>query len=412
MGNAIYQHVVQYVTGLFEQYKSPNLVYHDLNHTRKVVKRVLEIAGHYQLTDKEVLTAFVAAWFHDVGYLFGEFPEHEQRSAEMMREFISKETDDVALINNIAQCILVTRPSAQPATLLQEILCDADTYHFGTKEFRKTNKLIKKELLLSHSGSALTDWQSKTLEILENHRFYTGYCKSLLDDGKRTNIERLKTAIRKHIGHGHAEYDGDEDDDTSLNQKDSLLPRGIQTMFRLASANHLRLSEMADRKAHILISVNSIIISVILTIFIKRAEAEGPGLFPALVFLVTALVTIILAILSTRPKVTQGNFVKQEILDKKTNLLFFGNFYKSTVEEYEWAMSILMKDHKYLYSVMVKDLHQLAVVLAQKYKLIRLAYDTFMIGLIITVITFLIVTFMNHRPVDVSAITNGYGSPL
>jgi hypothetical protein len=43
------------------------------------------------------------------------------------------------------------------------------------------------------------------------------------------------------------------------------------------------------------------------------------------------------------------------------------------------------------------DIHQLGVVLARKYKLIRLAYTVFMIGLFVSVIAFMI-AIMVHTP--------------
>ncbi len=48
------------------------------------------------------------------------------------------------------------------------------------------------------------------------------------------------------------------------------MSKGIQTMLRLTSENHLKLSDMADHKANILISVNAIIISVILGVLLRK----------------------------------------------------------------------------------------------------------------------------------------------
>jgi len=104
----------------------------------------------------------------------------------------------------------------------------------------------------------------------------------------------------------------------------------------------------------------------------------------------SSVVTIIFAILSTRPKVTSGVFTREDIENKKINLLFFGNFYKMPLEEYDWAMNEMMKDRDYLYSNMIKDLYYLGLVLQRKYNLLRIAYNFFMIGIIITVVAFVI----------------------
>ncbi|HUP12160.1 MAG TPA: Pycsar system effector family protein, partial [Niastella sp.] len=189
---------------------------------------------------------------------------------------------------------------------------------------------------------------------------------------------------------------GGEKDETSK-QKNSFITRGIQTMLRLTSENHVELSNMADGKASILISVNAIIISVILSVLIRRIEVDTHLTIPTFIFLASSLATIIIAIMATRPKVSTGNFSREDILNKSTNLLFFGNFYKTQLNEYKWAMTTMMRDPDYLYSSLIMDIHQLGIVLARKYKLIRLAYTVFMIGLFISVLAFMI-AIMVHTP--------------
>ncbi len=106
--------------------------------------------------------------------------------------------------------------------------------------------------------------------------------------------------------------------------------------------------------------------------------------------LMSSVITIIFAILSTRPKVTSGIFTREDVEAKKVNLMFFGNFYKMPLHEYDWAMNEMMKDRDYLYSTMIKDLYYLGLVLQRKYNLLRIAYNLFMTGIIITVIAFVI----------------------
>jgi hypothetical protein len=175
----------------------------------------------------------------------------------------------------------------------------------------------------------------------------------------------------------------------------NLLNKGIQTMLRLTSDNHLQLSNMADGKANILISVNAIIISVILSVLLRRLEVDTHLTIPTVIFLLFSLTTIVLAILATRPKVSGGRFSKSDILNKKTNLLFFGNFHKATLQEYEWGMREMMKDQDYLYGALIKDIYYLGVVLGKKYKLLRLAYFVFMIGIIISVVAFTLAVALN-----------------
>lgn len=60
-------------------------------------------------------------------------------------------------------------------------------------------------------------------------------------------------------------------------------------------------------------------------------------------------------------------------------------------------MNNMMRDPDYIYGSMIQDIHQLGVVLARKYKLIRLAYTVFMIGIFISVMAFMLAIIM-HQP--------------
>jgi len=164
----------------------------------------------------------------------------------------------------------------------------------------------------------------------------------------------------------------------------------VETMFRTTSTNHIRLSSMADSKAHIMISVNSIIISVILGVLFRRLEDYPNLIIPAFIFLLTGVLTIIFSVLATRPNINIGKFTKADIDSKKTNLLFFGNFHKMSLEEYSWGMTEMMKDNDYVYGSMIQDIYHLGVVLGKKYRQLRIAYNIFMFGLIISVLAFLI----------------------
>lgn len=394
----IYKKVENFVTELYEKNQTDSLVFHNLSHTEKVVERAKEIGQQYQLSEKDQFILYSAAWFHDAGHLFVDPSQHEIKSAELMRDFLSRYVEDDEVLREIGDCILATRMPRNPDTTLQQIICDADTYHLGTKEFRTTNKQVKKEYELRKIQVPPGGWKKSSFNFIENHVFYTDYCKNLLDKGKQDNIERL----RKKLGDETDEDDsqttvttttpifGEQDmkEKKGNDKKNTLLSRGIQTMLRLTSDNHLELSGMADGKANILISVNSIIISVILTVLLRRLEVDTHLTIPTIIFLAFSVATIIIAILATRPKISMGTFSREDIITKRTNLLFFGNFHKASLEEYEWGMSQMMRDQDYLYGALIKDIHQLGVVLGRKYKLIRLAYNVFMIGIIVSVLAF------------------------
>jgi len=415
MANNIYKQVENHVSELFESNPKPKLIFHSFEHTKNIVKRTEEIAAHYKLSEKEMLAVYIAAWFHDTGHLFTGPENHEEKSVELMRSFMHTQTPDEELIKIISGCIMATKRNKEPVTLLEQIVCDADTYHLGTKDFKKTNKQVRREV--DHdSKNPMTkiEWDLHTLEFLEKHKYYTSYCIELLNAGKLENIDRLreKTVQATVKQEDNSLFGLDKKNDAKQDkQSNSLVSKGIQTMLRLASGNHLRLSDMADRKANILISVNAIIISVSISVLFRKFDENPELTYPTIIFISFSVATIVLAILATRPVISTGIFNKEDITNKKTNLLFFGNFYKASLEDYKWGMSIMMRDPEYLYGSLIKDVYYLGVVLGRKYKLLRIAYNVFMIGIVISVIAFTYFMFSGTAH-NAPIITNPTSSPI
>lgn len=422
------KHVEEYVTDLFEKMHSPTLAFHDIDHTKKVVKRSKEIGSHYNLTTKEMFVLVTAAWFHDTGYLFTEPKNHENVSCEVIKRFMKDHIHDEELIGEIEGCIMATKLPANPKNLMEQIICDADTYQLGTKEFKETNKQVMEELRLRNGEVDIERFRDNTIRFFKTHQYFTSYARELLDGRKAKNLGKLEEKkerreekkkeqkIENEVFPLTEEQKIEEEKielmDLSEVHKDKsgLMGKGIQTMLRLTSSNHLRLSELADHKANILISVNSIIISVILSVLLRKLSEETYLIIPTVIFLLVAVTTIVISILATRPKISGGSFTMEDVKAKKTNLLFFGNFYKATYDQYNEAMRNMMLDTDYLYGSLIKDIYYLGAVLGRKYRLIRLAYNIFMIGIVVSVIAFAIAAFFNNG--TSGTVINGTGSPL
>ena len=400
----------EYVSSMFDEYTSECLHFHNLDHTKQVVKRTNEIAAHYELSSRDSLILFIAAWFHDTGYLFVSPHLHEEKSVELMKEFAEKLQLPAEDVDEIAGCIMVTKLPRNPANALQKIMCDADTYHLGTKDFSKYNKILRKEFkCTSPETFSIRIFNDHTIDFFNEHQFYTEYCSQLLNDQKEKNMKKLMKKIKEN--ELMADLQGPVNEPKQLAEKRGT-KKGVQTMLRLTSSNHIQLSEMADSKANILISVNAIIISVILTVMLRKLQTDPYLTIPSFLFLAFSVGTIVTAILATRPKLSSGIFMEDDIQNKTTNLLFFGNFHKMQVNQYDKAMRTMMQDPDYLYSSMIQDIYYLGAVLGKKYKLIRLSYNIFMIGIIISVAAFAVAALINAGTTQPGTVTNSTGSPF
>lgn len=187
--------IERYVRDLFHDHIREDLVYHNLVHTEKVIERIAEIESHYFLKEEEKCILYSAGWFHDTGHLFVPANLHEQKSADLAREFLSSLNIDENILSLIVRCILVTKFPGDPQSLPEKIICDADLFHLGTEEFIVADNLVKKEFELQHSFVPV-DWNEMTLSFLEAHRFHTGYCQGLLNEGKIKNINLVMGLIK------------------------------------------------------------------------------------------------------------------------------------------------------------------------------------------------------------------------
>ncbi|HEY5826238.1 MAG TPA: Pycsar system effector family protein [Cyclobacteriaceae bacterium] len=387
--HAVIDQAKEHVKSLFRSKRDDRFVYHNESHTERVVLSAKEIAAHYKLKGEDYDVLIVAAWFHDIGY-FDDASHHEAMGAKLAEDFLKKQKADSAFIERVKAGVLATRMPQQPTNLLEEILCDADLFHLGSDEFFDKNKLMRKEYQLRCDANMDKDtWRARTITLLTNHHYHTDYAKRLLDDGKKRNLAKLKEKQKDK----EPEIVQSDTVKSEKKNKSDRPDRGVETMFRITSNNHQRLSDMADNKAQILITVNSIILSVLISVLLRKLE-ENPNLIAPVVLLLSVnLVAIVFSILATRPHVSAGIFTKKDVNEKKVNLLFFGNFYKMNLEDYTNSVFQMMDDRDYLYRSLIKDVYAQGVVLGRKYKLLRVAYNVFMFGIVISVIAFLIASF-------------------
>jgi predicted metal-dependent HD superfamily phosphohydrolase len=378
-----------FVSNLLKDKLSNLYSYHNFNHTLTVVNAIKELCKKEDVggDDKEAL--FIAAWFHDTGYIEG-FENHEKESVKIASAFLKEKDQSEEFIAKVSSLILATVKEYVPKTHLEKIIKDADYAHLMGTEYVTTCELLRLELKNTGNVSfSNAEWAKENLNFLLNkHRFYTDHALKKWQPLKEKNLLLVQKKINKQELKMAAAIDAENKKKDKIEKPD----RGVDTLFRVTLGNHTRLSGIADSKANILLSVNAIIISIALSSIIPKLDSPKNAhlVIPTFIMLISSVTTIIFAILSTRPKVTTGVFTREDIEAKKINLLFFGNFYKMPLAEYDWAMNEMMKDRDYLYSTMIKDLYYLGLVLQRKYNLLRIAYNLFMIGIIITVIAFVI----------------------
>lgn len=386
--------------------------YHNLSHTQAVVAFANEIATHEDLSETDRETVLIAAWLHDIGYNKG-CDNHESNGIDMARPFLEDHGLSKKWIEAIATCIEATKmPQSPNGNRLAEVLCDADLGHLSADDFLERSEQLRQEL--KHTGEKISKkkWRKKNISFLENHQYFTQYGQTVLAPRQAANLERMRQQLDdepKHDKHAKKQSEKHDVDSSHLfdapivdankvadtTKKERKPERGIETMFRLTSSNHFQLSSMADTKANSMISINTIVLSLIVSILIRKLE-DWPALtIPTVMLGLTCLAATVLAVLATRPNVTSGVFSRDDIEHKTANLLFCGNFHRMELEDYEWGMRRMMDDSDFLYSSMIRDIYFLGKVLGRKYNLLRWSYSVFMFGLVVSVIAFGVATYLN-----------------
>lgn len=190
--NLLSEQVQKHALGIFEAHSKEQLLYHNVSHTKGVVRKVLLIGDHYKLDERDLFVVETAAWFHDLGYYFNDGTHHEEKGANMVSKFLNKAHLDEATIAAVKNCILATKMPQSPLTLLEQIVCDADLFHLGTEEFAMENTVVHKEVeQASNTTISNEDWCKNTIQLMKSHHYHTAFCTSLLNKKKQENLETL-----------------------------------------------------------------------------------------------------------------------------------------------------------------------------------------------------------------------------
>ena len=388
--HGIKQRAAEHVRLYLANKLSPGYCYHNLQHTENIINAINEIAEGMRLSDQDRLILLVAGWFHDVGYVY-TIEDHEQVGARMAERFLKDNKVDAEDISKVKSCILATKYPQHPVSILEQVICDADLLHLGQKDFLHKAALIREEWSMTRKLN-YTDaqWHALNFEFISKHVFHTAYCRKNYGKRKKKNIVMIGKLMKekKKKESFQAIKENAFESESEKNGKEVKMERGVETLFRTTSRNHMQLSSMADSKAHILLTINSILISIVISFLSKRVEQSTYLVWPTALLLFVCLVTVVFAVLTTKPKISKGVFTKEQVARREANLMFFGNFHNMDLKTYDWGVKEIINDRDYLYSSMTRDVYYLGKVLALKYRYLNIGYKVFMYGLIVSVVAY------------------------
>lgn len=406
MNSEILTQAEAFVATLFQEKLPPWAVYHNLLHTQQTVDAAAEIAEGSKLNKSDTELVLLASWFHDAGYV-ATVEGHEEKGVELAAAFLQGKHYPAEKIERVVDCIRATRIPQSPKTFLEEVVCDADMSHLGKKRLFERSDLLRMEMEL-RTGTMFTDleWVRKNVEFTSSKSFFTPYARREWEGRRQKNLLELQESLRSLQARAleqNAKAEEKRSKSAAKLEKEQRPERGIETMFRVVPKNHLDLTALADHKASILIGTTGTIMAIVFSVLVSKLDTHPYLLVPTIILLSVCLVTMVFSILATRPIVTTGTFSREDINQRKVNLLFFGNFHRSSLEDFDWGMREMMNDRDYLYGSMIKDLYFLGKVLGVKYRYLRIAYTIFMWGLIASVLAYTIAMITAPAPVPFPA---------
>ncbi|MEO1258246.1 MAG: Pycsar system effector family protein [Bacteroidota bacterium] len=382
----------QFVLNLFNQKNDTRLVYHSYRQANEVVKNVNSLAQANGSTEGEWEATVLAGWFHNVGYLF-DYQRPAEKSVELAGKFLDAHHFTKAKKSLVLGTIRAVHEGQSAKTPESQMLTDAvNGVKYGEGFFENLPLWqLERELVLNQKYEPL-EWLAYAMEQLREARFYTSHAKVNYEPLMASHTVALKQRTEKQK---RRELTRVAPTDRRFNNLEPRISTGVQTFFRTNYRTHINLSAIADQKANIMISVNAILISVIISVISYRnmTETNPAILMPVLIFLVTGLASLIFAVLAARPKVTSNINDSTPLDDAKKHLVFFGNFVSLNVDKYEELLEEMFQDTELLYGNMSRDLYYLGKVLDKKYRFLSISYNIFMVGFVATVLTFLGVLF-------------------
>lgn len=384
MNQATVTAVEKYVKNLLADQMNKNFLFHSQGYTNKTIgkaHKILEQNKNAQINSQQVL---IAAWFLHAGYAV-DYDDHINQSVRLASHFLAEHKVAQEDIDVIVNLLKSAWQDDAPKSDEEAIIKDSNTWFFASDSFEEMLQLLRLELENFNSNVPdLDNWRLNYLEKLRvQHRYYTDYAKENWQEQKEENILALISKLQKSEKTQKKEV-------LKAKLKDESPQRAIQSLYRIELRNHIKLSDIADTKANILLSVNAIIISLLMANLIPKLDSPTNSylIYPTVIFVLFSIASMIMSVLATRPKVTNNNVVDDEIKAKDTNFLFFGNFHTMELSDFKSKLRAIIKNKESIYDSLSMDLYYLGKVLQEKYRLLRWTYTIFLIGIILSVVAF------------------------
>ena len=175
-------------------------------------------------------------------------------------------------------------------------------------------------------------------------------------------------------------------------KKRKKLSKQIVNVFRTTARNNIDLTAIADNKASILMSLNALMVTFITPMLIGNYKMiiEEWLFIPAIIILATCAITIYLSSQVLKPSDFDKIGEKMKF-GYGPSPFFFGNFYHMNPDDYFEFITNSLGNEELLKNHLAQDLYYVGRRLGKKMTGMRLAFQVFIFGILLTLVsTFLV----------------------
>jgi HD superfamily phosphodiesterase len=138
-----------------------------------------------------------AAFYHDAGMMVS-YNDHETQSVLIAGKMLPSFGYSLQDIDEIAGLILVTKLPQMPATLPEQILCDADLDSLGRDDFFLESFKLQLEWKLNRiCKTTLEEWLKFENKFFINHEYFTQSGKALRQEQKMKNLLEITSILER-----------------------------------------------------------------------------------------------------------------------------------------------------------------------------------------------------------------------
>lgn len=168
-----------------------------------------------------------------------------------------------------------------------------------------------------------------------------------------------------------------------------------EVILKETSSNYVRMIGDADRKARIMLVVNSVFLTLSVTLIGKVIVTIQYSWIFAAILMISNVLSLFFSVQSIKPE-----FGETKDEETENNILHYKKSSEVTLEEYRSRINSTVMDDTQKMDAFIKELYYYGRLLTIKYKLLKVAYYFFTWGILLAVLTYVILLILFNRQTE------------